>query len=379
MEYQTSKLNERIEGVGITTLVMAYTITAMVVKFTNVLFGVILFVLFVWLSFPTVRGYTKLHLDTTRYPLAFGASFVGFLIVASPFWEGGVDLRDPIGVILFYVLIPLSVFYLCRLKQKVKKRVYAAFVFLFALFFVLALGKIASQGIDLGYGRFYFHNKNTAGMFFEVVYCYVLFEEKDRPWYQSLLIIAAGGITLISIASKTSIAFCSVFTLGLLSRRLFWWGMIVLGIAGSYVTFTLVDIQGLATAYQRLLLWNDAFQKLTTSWSSILFGYGPGTYSSGVRQLGLYGKEAIHNYYIQYAYSYGVPALGALGLYLFQIFRRFGVIRNGATAGFWVFNAHAVFDVGWVAGAGLLASLMLGLLLSITLQRSAVTDATSVA
>jgi hypothetical protein len=29
-------------------------------------------------------------------------------------------------------------------------------------------------------------------MFFEVVYCYVLFEEKAQTWSQSLLIIAAG-------------------------------------------------------------------------------------------------------------------------------------------------------------------------------------------
>jgi hypothetical protein len=71
--------------------------------------------------------------------------------------------------------------------------------------------------------------------------------------------------TPISIFSNTWVAFCSLFALGFLSQRLFGWEMVVLGIAGAYVTFTLAYIQGLAHGLQRLLLWNDAFQKLTAS------------------------------------------------------------------------------------------------------------------
>jgi len=112
-----------------------------------------------------------------------------------------------------------------------------------------------------------------------------------------------------------------------------------------------------------VLLWQNAISDILASIKNTLIGLGPGMFSATTREFALYGKEAIHNYYLQFAHSYGLLGLVALAGYLLHIFSRYGVLRSGPAAAFWVFNAHAVFDVGWVAGTGLMASLMIALLL----------------
>lgn len=299
-----------------------------------------------------------------REPILFAFAFAAFTFAGLSYWKGGVDLKDPISVFLYFCIIPTVSVCLSNEKKYLNSTLYKAAKFIFGIFIVLAVVDLVRYGIDIEYGRFFFHSKNTAGMLFEVIYCYVLFNNQKRSTIKTIILIVLGMFVIVAIMSKTAIALTVVFTLGYLNKGLFIIFGSSLAIMGSAITIGLVEAGQFTTAYQRWLLWGQAVEEITASWKTVIFGNGPGTFEYVGQNIGgLYGQKGIHNYYIRLIHSYGLP-VGVIFLgYLFEVWRKFGVFTSGPAAAFWVFSAHALFDVGWVIGPGLIASLMLGLLL----------------
>jgi O-antigen ligase len=111
----------------------------------------------------------------------------------------------------------------------------------------------------------------------------------------------------------------------------------------------------------RLLLWAQAWNEITASPTSVWLGVGPGTFAAAADLPGLEGIESPHNMLLQWWHSYGLLGLLLFAGFLAWLLRRFRVTSSPFLAAFWLFNLHALFDVGWVKGAGFVASVALGL------------------
>ena len=357
-------LRRQIGTVGLVFLFVVYIGVSTVPQPGFGVYGMLATIIAYVAIFPAL-SVSKVEWRGIREPALFGFAFAMLVVVSYPFWSAEIDVRDPISVILYFVLIPITIIAFSETKRSLQGVVYKAAILLFVVFFGLALVDFIRNGIGLNQAHFYFHNKNTAGLFFEVIYCYVLFESRGRSALFTAIVIVAGMFTLLAIMSKTAIAFCLVFTAGYISVWLFFVTAAVLAVAGVIITVGFVEIEELATAYQRWLLWQQAVSETASSWGTLLLGNGPGVFQyTGENFRGLYGQQGVHNYYLRFAHSYGILALILFAGYLFWIWRTFGLFTSGAAAAFWVFSAHALFDVGWVTGPGFLASLMLGLLLA---------------
>jgi hypothetical protein len=127
----------------------------------------------------------------------------------------------------------------------------------------------------------------------------------------------------------------------------------------------------LETVVQRFILWAHAWDQITASSATWWFGVGPGTFLAPLQIESLEGIAGTHNIVLQLWHSYGLLGL-VLFTYLFwRLFRRFGFARSPFVAAFWLFNVHALFDVGWVKGPGFVASAALGLGIADVLLREA--------
>lgn len=315
-------------------------------------------------------GYSVLQRDGVpvipRVLLILALLFTVVISVDLLFWPGAYDSKDIVGLYLFYIIIPSIYVSLNKSFDNVGAYTDKAIAI---FFFIVSAGvviDIVISGFSVYRSTIFGFNKNAVAFFFEVLYCYLLFESRDRSGMWTATIMSVGMVTLMLIFSKTSIAFGLVFTMGYVFPQLFLPALFGLGVVGGVLTFTYdrASLTVLGTAVDRALLWFDAIDKITHSWTRFLFGYGPGTFVSTVSQFSLAGKTAIHNYFLQIAHGFGAVMLAVILGFFYWIYRRFGVIRSGAAAAFWIFNMHSFFDVGWVTGQGFLASLIVGLLLT---------------
>jgi hypothetical protein len=335
------------------------------------------FVLGLWFAYPALSR--KQAFMIPKATLVFAVVLSLTVVASAFFWERGADVKDVVGLYAFYVFIPTLYIATNRTLENLNTYVHRA---LKILFFATA----GAVGIDFIFNGFALYessilglNKNAVAFFFEVIYCYMLFESHDMSSRWTATIIGVGLATLFAIFSKTAIGFGVVFTLGYFSSLLFWLSLLSIGVVGASITFLFerASLVVLRTAVDRALLWSDALREVLESWTRFLFGYGPGNYVSDIQAYGLVRKEAIHNYYLQIAHGFGAATLTVILSYFFWVYQRFGVLTSGPVAAFWIFNLHATFDVGWVTGQGFLASLILGVILARNLPGSSFESASS--
>lgn len=362
---------QTFEGFGFTTLFIGYLILAVVV-IDDPLIGYpgLLFILGLWLFYPVMSWTRELRIPATTLLLAFGlTATVG---TSALFWQANSDLKDVVGLYTFFVIIPSLYLAAYRSIDNLGTHVnYALHVAFFGTS-VIVLIDIFINGFSFYRSQILGLNKNGVSFFFEVIYCYLLFNSRNGSGWWTATVIGVGLTTLFFIFSKTAIGFGVVFTLGYFSSGLFVFSLVLIGVIGVSIMlfFDRSSLLVLGTAIDRLLLWTDALEEITRSWTRFFFGYGPGQYVSDVQQYALADKKNIHNYFLQIAHGFGTITLTVIVLYFFWIFRQFGVLTSGPVAAFWIFNLHATFDVGWVTGQGFLASLVLGMILARNLPGS---------
>lgn len=357
--------SQTFERFGLTALFIGYIVLAVVV-IDDPLVGYpgLLLILSLWLFYPIMSRSRELRIPATTLLLAFGLTVaVG---ISSLFWQANSDLKDVVGLYTFFIIIPSL--YLAAYRSIDSLGTHTRYAFQVAFFgtSVIVLIDLFINGFSVYRSQIFGLNKNGVSFFFEVVYCYLLFNSRDEPSWWTATVVGVGLATLFLIFSKTSIGFGVVFTLGYFSPVLFVFSLVLIGVIGVSIMlfFERSSLLVLGTAIDRLLLWTDALEEITRSWKRFFFGYGPGQYTSDVQQYDLSGQKDVHNYFLKIIHSFGVTTLTVIGSYFLWIFRRFGVLTSGSVAAFWIFNMHATFDVGWVTGQGFIASLVLGMTLS---------------
>jgi O-antigen ligase len=307
-----------------------------------------------------------------RSLLAFVPVFLVLVLVSYPRWDAGTDLKDPVAAILFFSIVPsLIVAFSLRdddWLDAARRTVTVAFV----LFSLVIVAWTAVNGVDWRRAAFLFPtwHKNSVAATYEVL---LLSTMLDRPeWHRRLGVAALGLVCLALIGSKTGLGLTTMFVVVILFR---WVGVagIVLVLAASFgfIRANLALEGPLETAVQRFIMWAHAWDQITASPSHWWFGVGPGTYVAPTILLSVVGIEGTHNILLQFWHSYGMLGLMLFGALFVHLARRYGFARSPFLAAFWLFNLHALFDVGWVKGPGFVASAALGLGLADVLRREA--------
>lgn len=321
-------------------------------------------VLGMWVAYPAMNNTIPFILPRSSVWLALGLTAA--IALSSLAWNEGSDLKDVVGLYLFFIIIPCTYVALDKTFEGVEPYVAVAFRTLFFGTAVVVLLDLILNGFTVYRATVFSINKNSVSYFFEILYAYLLFESRDRSSTWTATIIVVGYATLLMIFSKTSIGFGFAFTVGYFSSVLFFLSGIALAaiVVSLMLTADPASLFVLRTAVDRFLLWQDALQEITYSIQRFFLGYGPGNFVAEVREFGLFGKRNIHNYFLNIIHSFGAVTFSVIATYFAWIVQRFGILTSGPVAAFWMFNLHSTFDVGWVTGPGFLASVVLGMILA---------------
>ncbi|RAU82993.1 hypothetical protein [Pontibacter arcticus] len=346
-------------------LLLLFMASALVLNNTG--FAVVGAILGLWTLISGIYTYKTEKIVNVPDQLYFFIFFTLYILIAINYWEVSYDYKDIIATYLFFIIIPLLLVSLDYTYPSFCVAAHHALNAFFVIFSVLMFGHALLYGVD--WERSYLFNngmlhKNGISSIYEIVYIYVLYSKaktsKNLLFYS---IILTGGICLIFIGSKTSIVLAFIFTLALFSKILFFFLLILILVVLTYLVFFLNDINTspFRTASFRGMLWEQAWEEITFSKTSLLLGNGPGTFISKIKEYGLFKIEGTHNFILQILHNFGIVGLGLFSKYFYRIARQFKIFSSPAAAAFWMFNMHALFDVGWVKGAGFFASLFFGL------------------
>lgn len=291
---------------------------------------------------------------------------VGFGVLV---WERPFDAKDPAALMLFFVVIPALLCALAMDDYRWLKSSLTTWRVVFAVWSVAVVSWAVVAGVDWQRDHFFLDtlNKNSIGASYEVVMLAVLLNERGfgrRMWTG-----VVGLLCLALIGSKTALVLTTLVTV----IALFGWvgvGVVLIGVTSVAIafislgslSFSPVELNSpISTAFHRIILWAQAWDEITASPRQFWLGVGPGTFRSVVTELGLEGLGGTHNIVLELWHSYGLLGLSLFLGWFVAIGRRFGVVSSPFLTAFWLFNLHALFDVGWVKGAGFIASAALGL------------------
>lgn len=356
---------ESFAWTGFVGLFIAYVVMAvLIIDYPLIGYAGMAATLSIWVVYPLSNRTTPFIIPRANVWLTLG--FTAAISLSSLSWKAGADLKDVVALYLFFIVVPSSYVALNVTFGGIEAYVRTAFEVVFFSTAAAVLLDFILGGFTVYRSNVLGINKNGVSYFFEVLYAYLLFDSRNRSSVWTATVIVVGYTTLLMIFSKTSIGFGFAFTLGYFSPILFFLSGTVLAVIGVSLMLAAdpASLFVLRTAVDRFLLWQDALQEIMYSVQRFLLGYGPGNFVADVRDFGLFGKRDPHNYFLKITHSFGAVTFAVLAAYFAWILRRFGILTSGPVAAFWMFNLHSTFDVGWVAGPGFLASLVLGMILA---------------
>jgi O-antigen ligase len=325
-----------------------------------------------WAALVTRRSILDGRAILSRTLLLFLAAFVALVVFSFPRWDQPVDLKDPAAMIVFFAIVPsLMVAFSLRDEQWLAAA-RTTLALAFVGFSVVVIAWAAVYGVDWQRNTFLLPtlHKNGVAATYEVLLLTTLLER--RAWHQRAAVAALGLLCLALIGSKTGLGLAAIMILVILFR---WAGaalvVVVLASSFGFIRANLALEGPLETAVSRFILWAHAWDQITESGSHLWFGVGPGTFLAPIQIRSLEGIAGTHNLVLQFWHSYGLLGLTLFGLFFLAVARRFGFTRSPFLAAFWLFNLHALFDVGWVKGAGFVAAAALGLGIADVLRREA--------
>lgn len=327
-----------------------------------------------WLVLASRHGIAGGRVWIPRYPLILVPLLLVVTALGGLTWQRPTDLKDPLALVLFFAVVPAL---LCALALRDDDWLDAARRTFF-LAFVIASATIISWALFAGvnwqrnYFLFQTLHKNAVGPVYEVLLLAVTLDQHHRG--RRLLYAATGLACLVLVGSKTALVLAAAAMAILLLR---WWGValvVLAAVPAVAISLGSLDLESpLRTAVLRFVLWTQAWNEITASSSHLWLGVGPGTFAALTDLPGLVGIQSPHNMLLQFWHSYGLLGLLLLTGFFAWLLRRFGVTRSPFLAAFWLFNLHALFDVGWVKGAGFVASAALGLGIADVAHRERVT------
>lgn len=332
----------------------------------NIGFAIVGAILSIWAVFLLIYIWLSSRITNTPLFYLFFMLYTVYVVVAFSFWRIAYDFKDIIATYLFFVFIPLIVINLNYTYTSFKRGLIAGIKVFFIIFSVAVFVHAFVFGIDWERSSFFgleiFH-KNGVSAFYEILFIFILFRNSRSFKLSVLLTILVGFTCLIIIGSKTTIALALLFTIGFYSRSLFKFSGLLLLCILIYLIFFISDLDTspFRTASYRALLWEQAWQEIRATKTTLILGNGPGTFIAKIRAYELYGIEGAHNYIVQLAHNYGFLGLSVFFYFFRKLWQNFKIFDSPASVAFWMFNMHALFDVGWVKGAGFFASIFLGL------------------
>lgn len=263
------------------------------------------------------------------------------------FKEFSIDYLTPI---LYFFLLP-------DLSKRVGSVWLRNSLFLKAVFYVFILFGIIrflKIGIDLNQLNFYFLNKNTASMLFELIAGFILLNNRKKIFYLISL------IGLLLIGGKTSILMFLIYGILLfnpwiIQKKLTYLIAIFFSIYATYYIYNFIPIELIKTLFYRFSIWEQAIQEI---YNNPFVGNGINSFHYATKEFGLFGKEAIHNYYLQQIHSFGL-ILGLIPI-LIIAYTTYLTRSIESILFLMIFILHAFIDVGWVYGPGILYGLFLG-------------------
>jgi len=203
-------------------------------------------------------------------------------------------------------------------------------------------------------------HKNAVGPDYEVLLIPVLLDQPTRG--RRLLCAAVGLVCLVLVGSKATIVLTTAAVAILLFRWMGVAAVVLAAVPALAMSLGALNLESpLRNAVLRFVLWAQAWDEITASPTHFWLGVGPGTFKALVDLPALVGIESPHNMLLQWWHSYGLLGLLLLTGFFGWLLRRFGATSSPFLLAFWLFNLHALFDVGWVKGAGFVASAALGL------------------
>lgn len=330
------------------------------------------FALVIWGALVTRRSILDGRAIMSRALLLFVAAFLVLVVVGYPRWEQPVDLKDAAAVLVFFAVVPTLMVSLSLRDDRWRDAARVTLAFAFVAFSILIVAWAAVYGVDWRRNIFLLPSlhKNGVAATYEVLLLTTLLDR--RAWHQRAGVAAVGLLCLALVGSKTALGLALIMITIILFR---WVGaaavLIVLAASFGFIRANLALEGPLETAVQRFILWAHAWDQINESAGHFWFGVGPGTFVAPVQVQSLAGIAGTHNIILQFWHSFGLLGLLLFSLFFLHVARRFGFARSPFLAAFWLFNLHAMFDVGWVKGAGFVAAAALGLGIADVLAREA--------
>lgn len=323
--------------------------------------GIMLFVMSIVGLFILTYKAQLVGLNKQFIVINYGVLFALFFLFSLLFWDR-YDKMDVAAILLFFVITPYTVSNFLKANRNfihyVNNVLFANFWFFSSFLILFGL----ANGINLDRELIFGIHKNGWAYLYEMLFIYIIYHNINSGKLKKGILIFVGFLSLLIAGSKTSIALVLFLFIGLLGTYAFYFALSILLVAVLYVFYNLVyDVTFLKTAVFRLQLWSKAIEEITKSWETIFFGNGPGTFVFDYNLPGVYLKENVHNYYLQYIYSYGILSFIVFFIYLIKLIPFRKMVLYPSVMVIVIFTLHSFFDVGWVKGQGYLASVFLGL------------------
>lgn len=324
--------------------------------------GPVAFVLLAWVSVLAVGAVSGERVPVVPALWRFLAAFGALALAEWPFWGGSYRMSNLLGAVAFLFLIPSIVVALSLSRPGVLRAMSQGVVAAFWLFSACVLVYGLGAGIDLQRDMIFVPDmqKNGVGAIYELLFLYTFGAARGNVRTQLAALLVACPALLV-IGSKTALALGLLFAIGMWARWLFVAGApaALVGVIWEALRFDYES--SLRTAAFRLLTWQQAWHEITASPRAFWLGNGPAAFVGKLTQFESGGLPGTHNIILQFWHGYGLVGLLLIAGFFLWVWRRFGFMATPGIACFWLFNAHALFDVGWVNGPGFVASLVFGL------------------
>ncbi|HYL29966.1 MAG TPA: O-antigen ligase family protein [Gemmatimonadales bacterium] len=324
--------------------------------------GPVAVVLLAWVSVLAVGVASGEGVPVVPALWRFLAAFGALAIAEWPFWGGSYRISNLLGTVAFLFLIPSIVVALSLSRPGVLRAMSQGVMAAFWLFSACVLVYGLGAGIDLQRDMIFVPDmqKNGVGAIYELLFLYTFGAARGNVRTQLAALLVACPALLV-IGSKTALALGLLFAIGMWARWLFLVGAPAALVSVIWEALKFDYESSLRTAAFRLLTWQQAWQEINASARAFWLGNGPAAFIGRLPQFDQPGTPGTHNIILQFWHGYGLVGLLLLAGFFFWVWRKFGFVGVPGIACFWLFNVHALFDVGWVNGPGFVASLVFGL------------------
>lgn len=317
-------------------------------------------------AFLIISANFKYSFQLERNTIYFAGVFLIICFLSSfTTWKSNFDIKDVFAVLTFFVIVPNYIRLLLGFNKNYLKYLVNSIDKCFYVFVLLIIGYALFFGITLMKNAIFGIQKNGIALIFEPLFIFFLYHKKYKNKFKSIFITIVGLLAMLAIGSKTSLLLMALFALPLFSIKTF---KIIIVFVSIIVLFLLVyflnNIQLLETIIMRFSLWGRAYQDIFSSTSVFLFGSGPGTFIMDWDVPGVYMKDSIHNYFLQYIHGFGIISFMFFIYMFFKSYVKLNkVFISPSQTAILVFFIHSFLDVGWVKGQGFFVSIIMGIAL----------------